>query len=220
MFQIPCYNIPMHQIYRTEGIILKQTLVGEADIFVTILTKDFGKITLLAKGAKKISAKLAPHLDILNRSEIAFIKGKNFWRITNSATLNYHRNIKLDFNRLMAGFFIIELASQLVEENAIVKQEYKEVVDAIRKLEIAKNNKFQYVPYIFTARFFSLLGYHPELKAKNNEIKLLRICLERGHNALDNIDLSSINMNRLKIIIEKMLREVVHKDLNTWENIV
>ena len=210
----------MHQIHRTEGIILRQTLTGEADIFVAILTKDFGKINLFAKGAKKINAKLAPHLDVLNRSEIAFIKGKNFWRITNSVTLEYYKNIKSDFNRLMAGFFIIELAGQLLEENAVVKNEYKEIVDAIEKLESAKNNKFQYIPYVFTARLFSLLGYHPELEAKNNEVKLLRICLYRGYDALDNIDLSSINMNRLKIIIEKMLSEVVHKSLNTWKNIV
>lgn len=209
----------MRQICYTEGVILKKTISGEADVFVSIFTKDFGKLRMLAKGAKKINAKLAPHIDTLNRSEIAFVNGKELLRLTGAIISDYYRNIKSDYGRIAAGFFIAELADQLLEERAASPEEYRELISALEKLDNILESKVKYIPYIFAARFLSLLGYHPQLKEKNNENKLLRICLEYGYNFVDKIDLSSINMVKLRMIIELSLKETLCRKLEMWREI-
>jgi len=53
---------------------MKKMPFGEADFLVRVLTRDFGKIDILAKGARKTTSKLNPHLDMLNHVRIQFVK--------------------------------------------------------------------------------------------------------------------------------------------------
>ena len=46
----------------TDGIILKKDQYREADFLITVLTKDFGKIRLAARGVRKQEAKLRGHI--------------------------------------------------------------------------------------------------------------------------------------------------------------
>lgn len=53
---------------------MKKMPYGEADFLVRILSKDFGKIDCLAKGARKSDAKLNSHLDMINFIRISFVQ--------------------------------------------------------------------------------------------------------------------------------------------------
>src|SRR3989338_8221854 len=60
--------------FKTEGLVMKKMPFGEADFLVRLLTKDFGKMDVLAKGARKTASKLNAHLDMLNLVRIQFVK--------------------------------------------------------------------------------------------------------------------------------------------------
>ena len=59
-------------MHSTEGIILKKEPYGEADLLITILTKDFGKIKVMAQGVRKEAAKLKGHFEPLTHSATNF----------------------------------------------------------------------------------------------------------------------------------------------------
>lgn len=65
-------------MHSTQGIILKIADFRERDLRVVLYTKNLGKIELIAKGAKRIDAKLRGNLDILNFVDAGFVEGKNF----------------------------------------------------------------------------------------------------------------------------------------------
>lgn len=201
----------------TQSIILKKIPLGEADVLVMAFTKDFGKIKLLAKGAKKIGAKLAPYLDVLNKSEIGFVEGKQFLRLTDCDTVEYYPKTKSNLGRLAAAFFAAGLIDNLIVEDAVAKKEFEEAEKILAKINSAADNKIQYLPYIFAARFLSLLGYHPKLEKSTNEMKLLRICLEYGYDVIDKIDLSAVEISKLRFAVEAMLKKVVHRGINAWK---
>lgn len=60
--------------HTTEGIVIKKTPYGEADFLVRVLTRDFGKIELRARGARLAKSKLNSHLDFLDFANISFVK--------------------------------------------------------------------------------------------------------------------------------------------------
>ena len=60
--------------YSTEGIVIKKTLYNEHDFLVRMLTRDFGKMEVLARGARKPASKLNQHLDFLDLVEFSFVK--------------------------------------------------------------------------------------------------------------------------------------------------
>lgn len=60
--------------HKTDGLVLRMMPFSEADFLVRMLTRDFGKIDVLAKGARKSSSKLNPHLDMLNVIRVSFVQ--------------------------------------------------------------------------------------------------------------------------------------------------
>ncbi|MGH7246436.1 MAG: DNA repair protein RecO, partial [Candidatus Levyibacteriota bacterium] len=60
--------------FKVEGIIIKRRNMGEADRVLTILTKDQGKMTIKAKGVRKIASKRASHIEPLNKVTMSIYK--------------------------------------------------------------------------------------------------------------------------------------------------
>ena len=60
--------------YSTEGIVIKKMLYSEHDFLVRILTRDFGKIEVLARGARKPLSKLNQNIDFLDLVDFFFVK--------------------------------------------------------------------------------------------------------------------------------------------------
>jgi len=72
-----------YHIYTTDGIILKRTAFGEANIFLHILTEDLGLIVAGARSARLSSSKLRSALQEYTYISVSCVKGKNGWKITN-----------------------------------------------------------------------------------------------------------------------------------------
>ncbi|MCA9348456.1 DNA repair protein RecO, partial [Candidatus Saccharibacteria bacterium] len=66
----------MTRFLTTRAIILRRINYGEADRILTMLTSDFGKIRLIAKGVRKQKSRMAGGLELFGVSEINFIKGR------------------------------------------------------------------------------------------------------------------------------------------------
>ena len=60
----------------SESIVLSRINYGDNDRIVTVITRDQGKIRLIAKGSRKLKSKLAAGIELFSVSEISFIKGK------------------------------------------------------------------------------------------------------------------------------------------------
>ena len=54
----------------------------ERDERVVLYTREFGKISVIAKGVKRIEAKLRGNLDIFNLADITFVQGSYFSILT------------------------------------------------------------------------------------------------------------------------------------------
>ena len=77
-----------YHIYTTDGIILKRTHFGEANVLVHILTEDFGLIMASAQAVRNFSSKLRPALQEFTHVSISCVKGKNGWKVTNAIEKN------------------------------------------------------------------------------------------------------------------------------------
>ena len=74
--------MPYH-IYTTDGIILKRTPFGEANVLLHILTADLGLIMASARSARLSVSKLRPALQEFECVTLSCVKGKSGWKITN-----------------------------------------------------------------------------------------------------------------------------------------
>ena len=94
----------MHNIYTTEGFILKSVNFGEANKYFFIFTKDFGLIKATAQGVRLLKSKLRYSLEDFSFTQVSIVRGKEVWRITSAqkiSGLNYLLLISKIFSLLL-----------------------------------------------------------------------------------------------------------------------
>jgi recombinational DNA repair protein (RecF pathway) len=70
------YNISIMQEYVTDAIILRKDPLGDLDGRYMLFTKRFGKIVGKAKSSRRITSKLAPHLEPGIVAKVRFVEAK------------------------------------------------------------------------------------------------------------------------------------------------
>lgn len=151
--------------YRTQGIILKKTDLAEADQLLTIYTQDFGKLEILAKGIRKITAKLRPATELFCWSEIEFIQGKQQKKLTDALLINHFPKIKKDLLKLTLASEIGQTVDELIKEQETDERMWlwlKTIFQKLNNLNLNQSLGLKLYFYFFW-HFIALLGYQPEL---------------------------------------------------------
>ena len=101
---------------RTKAIVLKRTDYGEADRILQLLTPE-GKISVMAKGARKEKSKLAGGIELFSVSEVVVHEGKGELGILTSAKLLEHYDAFVrDIELLELGGNLMRNASRRAEQ--------------------------------------------------------------------------------------------------------
>lgn len=103
----------MHHIYHTQGFVLSSRNKGEADKILTIYTRELGLVRAVAQGIRLAKSKSRFALQDFSFANIDFVKGKEFWRITSSAPINYFPFLKSDKDSISIVFQVAKLIEKL-----------------------------------------------------------------------------------------------------------
>lgn len=209
--------------YRTQGFILKKVDRGEADQLLTIYTKDFGKLEILAKGIRKISSKLRAGVEIFYLSEIEFIQGKTQKTLTDAILIEKFENLRKDLRKLKILYKISEDFDNLVfaqEPDEKIWHLLNEIFEKLNNSKLTKNEKIEIFYYYFIWNLLSILGYQPELyhcifcQKKLTPKKLFFSAKEGG--VICHLCQKSVKLKKeIKPETIKLLRIFLKKDWNT-----
>jgi DNA repair protein RecO (recombination protein O) len=146
----------------TQAIVLRRVDYGEADRVVTMLTRDHGKIGLMAKGVRRPKSKLAGGIELFSVSSITFIRGKNELGTLISCRLDTHYGeIVKDITRVQLAYELIKLLDKITE--ADTEADY---FNLLNRLLVALND-FSISPELirhwFYAQLLRLGGLAPNL---------------------------------------------------------
>ena len=101
-------------MFHTQAIVLTTRPYREHDELVSLFTKDFGKRTLLVKGAKKPLSKLAPFLHAPALIACSFVEGRARPILTSADIV--HKLAPRDFSSLRTLGAFMELCDALLYE--------------------------------------------------------------------------------------------------------
>ncbi len=91
------------------AIVLRRRDSGESDRRLTLLTKEQGKIDVVAKGARKAGSRLAGSSDPLTVAQLGLATAKKNMFVTQAQPLTSFRGLRNDFQRLTFGLALLEL---------------------------------------------------------------------------------------------------------------
>ncbi len=104
---------------KTTAIVLRSVDFSETSSVLTLFTRDFGKITALAKGARRKKSPFEAALDLLAICRIVFLhKSSGAMDLLTEAKLERRfRSAATSLDRLYAGFYVVELLRCLTDEH-------------------------------------------------------------------------------------------------------
>lgn len=142
--------------FKTEGIILKRKDFGEADRILTVFTKRFGKVSVLARGVRKITSRRAGNVELLNRTMMFLHQGKNFYILTEAESIDTYEKLKSDLTLSTYAYHLIELTDKLTAENQENPILYEHLIAVLEKLS---QNPRQIFIRGFEVKILSNLGF-------------------------------------------------------------
>lgn len=149
------------RVYKTEGIVLKRTNLGEADCIITLFTPNIGKVRAVAKGVRKPRSKLGGHLDLLTESSLLLAHGQNLDIITQSQTIQSFLPLKRDLKSISCALYMAELVDQFTPEQAENYPLYRLLQANL--LRLCEGGNRDVLLRQFELQLFRHLGYQPEL---------------------------------------------------------
>lgn len=141
---------------KVEGIILKRRNLGETDRILTVLTHQKGKISVLAKGVRRITSRRSGNVELLNRSILYLHQAKSFLILTEAQTIDTYQKLKMDLTLSTYAFHIIELVDKLTAENQENRILYEHLVNVLQRLS---RNPRQILVRAFEAKILTNQGF-------------------------------------------------------------
>jgi len=148
---------------KTEAIILKSDNFGEVDRVLTIYAKEFGKICVVAKGAKKLESKLRYHLEPLSYSYLILIGGKSLRIVKDAVLIDQFLSIRNNLKKIKTAQNITELLDELIVGEEQDENIWNLLIKSLKIIN-TKDNLSDNSTMIsnFKNTLIELLGYSPE----------------------------------------------------------
>jgi DNA repair protein RecO (recombination protein O) len=138
--------------------------VGEYDKRITILTRERGKITAFARGARRPASQLLAATNPFSFGEFELFEGRSSYNLTRANIQNYFRELVSDLDAAYLGFYFMEFAEYFCQENNDEKEMLKLVYQSLRALENPHIPK-DLVRLIFELKAVAINGEGPNVFA-------------------------------------------------------
>ena len=144
------------------GIVLSSAPSGEYDKRVVILTKERGKITAFARGARRPNSALLASTGSFAFGTFLLYEGRDAYGLVQANISNYFSELMSDFGGAYYGMYFCELADYYTRENNDEMAVMKLLYQSLRALT-KKNLNRELVRYIYELKLFHCAGEYPEV---------------------------------------------------------
>ncbi len=122
---------------KSEGLVIRLADFSETSRVVTFFTRDFGRISALAKGGKRLKGAFDAALDLLAVCRIVFVRksSSGLDLLTEAQLISRFKPSGRELERFYGGYYVAELLSGLTAEYDPHASLYREAIDALTHLQ-------------------------------------------------------------------------------------
>lgn len=156
----------MASLYHATGIVLSRRDHREADRWYSVLTREYGKIELLARGGHKALAKLTPHLEMPAVVDFHVVNGRQFDTVAGTDRLRAFPSLYGDLSRLLLvqnALHLTDIGTRTNETDPILYDLLLQWVEAVESSPALSAERAAFLLGSYALKLLAVIGYRPEL---------------------------------------------------------
>lgn len=146
------------------GIVLKHTPVGDYDYSVTVFTREKGRISAFARGARRVGTRLSGVTEPFCFGEFEIYAGRNSFNIREAHITNYFEELRSDLEGSLYGSFFLEMADYYGRENIVDVELLKLLYQSLRAVSNPSLDR-KLVRAVFEIRSLAIEGEFPGIES-------------------------------------------------------
>lgn len=149
-------------ILTTEAVVLRGMKYRDTSRIVTLYTREVGKVTALAKGARRSASRFGSALSTMSHvTAVLYVKETREVQLISQCDLvaRYRRTAE-DLDRMAAAMAVVELVDRATHPGESSERLFRLLVAALQGIEGATNSPRNAL-YWFEVRFLDVLGFRP-----------------------------------------------------------
>lgn len=150
-------------VVNTSGIVIKSLKYSEQDKILTVLTRDLGRISVMAKGALRSKGNIGIVSRFLSCSDFSLFKGRNMYVLKDADFITNYPNIELDIEKLTYCSHFADMMMDIVQEGQAFPEAIDHFLYAVMHMNSAQPDQYETIRLFFELRSVFVMGYTPRL---------------------------------------------------------
>lgn len=145
---------------KLNGIVISENNMGDYDKMLTILTPNYGKISCVAKGARRPKSALLAGTQLFCFGEYLMYKGTNTYHINSCEIIEIFYNLRTDLEKLKYAIHINKIIKDVTEENQNCYKILQLFLNTLYIISETDKDK-DFILNVFKFRLLCILGFTP-----------------------------------------------------------
>ncbi len=103
--------------YSSEGIVLARRSYSEADRILVVYSRNYGKISFMAKGVRKPKSRKRGSLEIFSHIKFSAARGRNLDIIEEVEIIDSFQTIRKSLKRVAVAYYLMEVVVRVTRED-------------------------------------------------------------------------------------------------------
>ena len=199
------------------GMVLSAATIGEYDKRVVLLTKERGRFSAFARGARRPRSPLSAGTEPFTFGEFYIYKGRDSYTIEQVEAQQYFPELRKDLDDLYMALYFCEVAGYFTREGMAAKDELNLLYLSLRALLLPSLPR-QLVRYIYELRMLAIAGEAPRIfdcmRCKGTEglhhfyVGEAGIVCDHCHDGRSGISISETTIYTLQHIVASPLQKL------------
>ena len=195
---------------KMSGIIISENNLGDYDKMLTMLTPGLGKISCVAKGARRQRSALLAGTQFLCFGEYLMYRGANTYNINSCETIEVFYKLRTDLDKLNYAVEITKIIRDVTEENENCYKILQLFLNTLYTLS-ETDKKPELILSIFKLKLLCFLGFTPRItecaNCKKEKISYFSLrdngfkCSTCGKQDKSCLQMSESTQNAIKYIV-------------------
>lgn len=164
----------------TQGLVLRVSEYNDHDAMLTLLTREYGRLSVKARGLRRKNSPLTAPCQLLAFGEFTLFEYKGSYTVNEAHSIELFHGLRRDLQKLALGTYFAQVAEVISQEDMHGGELLSLVLNclfALSKLDVPEEK----VKAVFELRCACLGGYTPDL----------HFCHRCGNSTPDRFDVSS-----------------------------